>query len=195
MTRARWPARGCSASATARSEIDELLDGADGDSAEELIAARAAERPAMSAPTPATARPPRSCPRTSSTARCGRAGSRTSSARSALKDQLAVSIAAAASRGEALDHVLLAGPPGLGKTSLAQIVAAELDVPFVQTAGPALERKGDVAAFLTALEPRAGVLRRRDPPPAAGARGDLLPGDGGRLRCRSPSARARARGW
>jgi holliday junction DNA helicase RuvB len=74
---------------------------------------------------------------------------------SAVKDQLAVSIEAAASRGEALDHVLLAGPPGLGKTSLAQIVAAALDVPFVQTAGPALERKGDVAAFLTALEPRA----------------------------------------
>jgi len=73
----------------------------------------------------------------------------------ALKDQLSVSIAAASSRGEALDHVLLAGPPGLGKTSLAQIVAAELEVPFVQTAGPALERKGDVAAFLTALEPRA----------------------------------------
>jgi Holliday junction DNA helicase RuvB len=73
----------------------------------------------------------------------------------ALKDQLSVSIAAAAARGEALDHVLLAGPPGLGKTSLAQIVAAELDVPFVQTAGPALERKGDVAAFLTALEPRS----------------------------------------
>jgi holliday junction DNA helicase RuvB len=73
----------------------------------------------------------------------------------ALKDQLAVSIAAASSRGEALDHVLLAGPPGLGKTSLAQIVAVELDVPFVQTAGPALERKGDVAAFLTALEPRS----------------------------------------
>src|SRR5436305_986599 len=73
----------------------------------------------------------------------------------AVKDQLAVSIAAAASRGEALDHVLLAGPPGLGKTSLAQIVAAELDVGFVQTAGPALERKGDVAAFLTALEPRS----------------------------------------
>ena len=72
-----------------------------------------------------------------------------------LKDQLAVSIAAAASRGEALDHVLLAGPPGLGKTSLAQIVAAELGVSFVSTAGPALERKGDVASFLTALEPRA----------------------------------------
>src|SRR6201997_561422 len=73
----------------------------------------------------------------------------------AVKDQLAVSIEAAASRGEALDHVLLAGPPGLGKTSLAQIVAAELGVSFVQTAGPALERKGDIAAFLTALEPRA----------------------------------------
>ena len=73
----------------------------------------------------------------------------------ALKEQLAVSIAAADARGEALDHVLLAGPPGLGKTSLAQIVAAELDVPFVQTAGPALERKADIASFLTALEPRA----------------------------------------
>jgi Holliday junction DNA helicase RuvB len=72
-----------------------------------------------------------------------------------VKDQLAVSIAAAAAREEALDHVLLAGPPGLGKTSLAQIIAAELDVAFVQTAGPALERKGDVAAFLTALEPRS----------------------------------------
>ncbi|HWF54031.1 MAG TPA: Holliday junction branch migration DNA helicase RuvB [Solirubrobacteraceae bacterium] len=72
-----------------------------------------------------------------------------------LKDQLAVSILAASSRGEALDHVLLAGPPGLGKTSLAQIVANELEVPFVSTAGPALERKGDIAAFLTALEPRS----------------------------------------
>jgi Holliday junction DNA helicase RuvB len=72
-----------------------------------------------------------------------------------LKAQLGVAIQAAAARGEALDHVLLAGPPGLGKTSLAQIVAAELDVPFVQTAGPALERKADIAAFLTALEPRS----------------------------------------
>src|SRR5688572_18299057 len=73
----------------------------------------------------------------------------------ALRDQLEVFIEAAKKRGEALDHVLLAGPPGLGKTSLAQIVAAELDAPFVQTAGPALERKGDIAAFLTALEPRS----------------------------------------
>ena len=66
-----------------------------------------------------------------------------------------MAIEAASARGEALDHLLLAGPPGLGKTSLAQIVAAELEVPFVQTAGPALERKGDIAAFLTALEPRS----------------------------------------
>jgi Holliday junction DNA helicase RuvB len=73
----------------------------------------------------------------------------------ALREQLAVSLEAASARGEALDHVLLAGPPGLGKTSLAQILAHELDVPFIQTAGPALERKGDVAAFLTALEPRS----------------------------------------
>ncbi|MGI8802510.1 MAG: Holliday junction branch migration DNA helicase RuvB [Solirubrobacteraceae bacterium] len=72
-----------------------------------------------------------------------------------LKEQLAVAIAAARGREEALDHLLLAGPPGLGKTSLAQIVATELDVPFVQTAGPALERKGDIAAFLTALAPRS----------------------------------------
>jgi len=72
-----------------------------------------------------------------------------------LREQLAVAIEAAGARGDALDHLLLAGPPGLGKTSLAQIVAAELGVAFVQTAGPALERKGDVAAFLTALEPRS----------------------------------------
>jgi Holliday junction DNA helicase RuvB len=71
----------------------------------------------------------------------------------AVKEQLGVFVEAARARGEPLDHVLLAGPPGLGKTSLAQIVAAELGVPFVQTAGPALERKGDVASFLTALEP------------------------------------------
>ncbi|MGH2841248.1 MAG: AAA family ATPase, partial [Solirubrobacteraceae bacterium] len=72
-----------------------------------------------------------------------------------LKEQLAISVQAARGRDEALDHVLLAGPPGLGKTTLAQIVAHELDAPFVQTAGPALERKADVAAFLTALEPRS----------------------------------------
>jgi Holliday junction DNA helicase RuvB len=72
-----------------------------------------------------------------------------------VKEQLAIFIEAARKRGQPLDHVLFAGPPGLGKTSLAQIVAEELDVPFVMTAGPALEKKGDVAAFLTALEPNS----------------------------------------
>jgi Holliday junction DNA helicase RuvB len=72
-----------------------------------------------------------------------------------VKDQLAIFIEAARRRDQPLDHVLFAGPPGLGKTSLAQIVAEELEVPFVMTAGPALERKGDVAAFLTALEPNS----------------------------------------
>jgi Holliday junction DNA helicase RuvB len=72
-----------------------------------------------------------------------------------VKDQLAVFIEAAKARGEALDHVLLAGPPGLGKTSLAQIVANELGADFVSTAGPALERKGDIASYLTALQPHS----------------------------------------
>jgi Holliday junction DNA helicase RuvB len=71
-----------------------------------------------------------------------------------VKEQLEISLAAARARGEALDHVLLAGPPGLGKTSLAQIVRNELGVGIRQVAGPALERKGDIAAILTTLEPR-----------------------------------------
>ena len=72
-----------------------------------------------------------------------------------VKEQLGVFIEAARARGEALDHVLLAGPPGLGKTSLAQIIANELGAEFVNTAGPALERKGDIASYLTALAPRS----------------------------------------
>ncbi|HZT17614.1 MAG TPA: Holliday junction branch migration DNA helicase RuvB [Gaiellaceae bacterium] len=71
-----------------------------------------------------------------------------------VKEQLAIALEAAAGRGEALDHLLLAGPPGLGKTSLAQIVRNELGVGIRQVAGPALERKGDMAAILTTLEPR-----------------------------------------
>ena len=70
-----------------------------------------------------------------------------------VTEQLAIFMEAARRRGEPLDHVLLAGPPGLGKTSLAHIIAAELEAPMVQTAGPVLERKADIAAFLTGLEP------------------------------------------
>jgi Holliday junction DNA helicase RuvB len=70
-----------------------------------------------------------------------------------VKEQLAIALAAAKGRGEALDHVLLAGPPGLGKTSLAQIIRRELGVSIRQIAGPALERKADIAAILTSLGP------------------------------------------
>jgi len=69
-----------------------------------------------------------------------------------LKEQLAISLDAAKARDESLDHVLLVGPPGLGKTSLAYIVREELGVGIRCIAGPALERKGDMAAILTGLE-------------------------------------------
>lgn len=69
-----------------------------------------------------------------------------------LREQLAIFIAAARSRGEPLDHVLLAGPPGLGKTTLANIIALEMGVNISTTSGPALERKADMAAILTHLQ-------------------------------------------
>ena len=71
-----------------------------------------------------------------------------------VKEQLGIALEATRARGEALDHVLLVGPPGLGKTSLAYIVREELGVGIRCVAGPALERKGDMAAILTALETR-----------------------------------------
>jgi Holliday junction DNA helicase RuvB len=69
-----------------------------------------------------------------------------------LREQLSIFIEAARTRGEPLDHVLLAGPPGLGKTTLANIIALEMGVHIVTTSGPALEKKADMAAILTNLE-------------------------------------------
>jgi Holliday junction DNA helicase RuvB len=71
----------------------------------------------------------------------------------AVKEQMEVFIPAARSRGEALDHVLIFGPPGLGKTTLAHIIANEMEVNLRQTSGPVLEKPGDLAALLTNLEP------------------------------------------
>ena len=70
-----------------------------------------------------------------------------------IKDNLSVFIQAAKGRGEALDHVLFCGPPGLGKTTLANIIAHELGVSMKSTSGPVLERAGDLAAILTNLQP------------------------------------------
>ncbi len=72
----------------------------------------------------------------------------------ASRENLKIFVAAARTRGEALDHVLLHGPPGLGKTTLAQIVAHEMGVGFKATSGPVIQKSGDLAAILTNLQPK-----------------------------------------
>ena len=114
--------------------------------------------------------------RTSSTARCGRDGSTSSSARSGSRSSSTIALTAARTRGEALDHVLLVGPPGLGKTSLAYIVREELGVGIRTVAGPALERKGDLAAILTSLEARDVLFIDEIHRLSPRGRGDPLPG-------------------
>src|SRR5581483_882301 len=71
-----------------------------------------------------------------------------------LKEVLQIAIEAARKRGEAMDHVLLYGPPGLGKTTLASIIASELEVPFNQTSGPVLQKKLDLSGILSTIQPR-----------------------------------------
>ena len=100
-----------------------------------------------------------------------------------MRDNLAVSIAAARGRNEALDHVLLYGPPGLGKTTLAYVIGNEMGVSVRATAGPVIEKPGDLAAMLTNLQAHEVLFIDEIPQNGARDRGDPLPGDGG-LRAR-----------
>src|SRR5260370_4769458 len=75
-----------------------------------------------------------------------------------LKENLAIAIEAARRRGEAMDHVLLYGPPGLGKTTLAAIIAQELEVDFEQTSGPILQKKLDLTGILRNVRSRQGFF-------------------------------------
>jgi Holliday junction DNA helicase RuvB len=117
-----------------------------------------------------------------------------------VKAQLGLFIEAARARHEALDHVLVFGPPGLGKTTLAQILAAELGVTLAHTSGPVLERPGDLAAQLTKLAPRdllfIDEIHRLSPvveeilyPAMEDYQLDIMIGEGPAARSRHPSRR------
>lgn len=100
------------------------------------------------------------------------------SGQSGVVDNLEIFVEAAKYRGEPLDHTLLHGPPGLGKTTLSNIIANELGVGFKITSGPVLDKPGDLAGILTSLEPN-DVLSSMNPPSLASCRGVSLFGDGG----------------
>ena len=92
---------------------------------------------------------------------------------------LQIFIDAARKRNEALDHVLFVGPPGLGKTTLAQIVARELGVGFRATSGPVIAKAGDLAALADQSRRARRAVHRRDPSPQPRGRGSAVSGDGG----------------
>ena len=96
-----------------------------------------------------------------------------------VREQLSLLLRGALRRGTPPDHVLLSGPPGLGKTTIAMIIAAELGAPLRITSGPAIERAGDLAAVLSTLQEGEVHLHRRDPPAGPSRRGDAVPRHGG----------------
>ena len=170
---ARRGARRCSASSatkTARSKtlLRDALRVLAGPDEAEPVRDRAASSPAG-----------RSGRRRPKRRRCGRAGSTSSSASPRLREHLEIMLTASRQRGQAVDHVLFAGPPGLGKTTLAGIIATEMGARMQPTSGPALERAGDLAAILTNLDDGDVLFIDEIHRPAARGRRGPVSGDGG----------------